>query len=54
MEVLIVSRIFMIPKGYECNDGFKLSSWVNNHKVRYQKGTLSEGKISKLEGIGCI
>ena len=44
----------VIPKDYECSDGFKLKSWINNQKVRRQKGTLSDIQIAKLESIGCI
>ncbi len=43
-----------LPKGYECEDGFKLKSWVNNQQSRYKKGTLTDMQVEKLMGIGCI
>lgn len=41
-----------LPKGYECVDGFKLRSWINNQLVRYKKGNLNQYQISKLQSIG--
>ncbi len=43
-----------LPKGYECEDGFKLKSWVHNQQSRYKKGSLSERQVSKLQSIGAI
>ena len=43
-----------VPNGYECEDGFKLRSWVVNQKSRYKKGTLTDEQIEKLKKIGCI
>ncbi|MBE5898681.1 MAG: hypothetical protein E7279_03680 [Lachnospiraceae bacterium] len=43
-----------LPTGYECEDGFKLKSWLSNQQTRYRKGTLTDVQIEKLMGIGCI
>ena len=43
-----------IPKGYECVDGFKLKSWLNNQKSRYKNGTLTNSQIEKLKEVGII
>lgn len=43
-----------LPTGYECEDGFKLKSWLSNQRTRYRKGALTEMQIEKLMGIGCI
>lgn len=35
-------------------DGYNLSSWINNQRCAYKKGTLNTDKIQKLEAIGMV
>ncbi|MCR5728708.1 MAG: Helicase associated domain protein [Lachnospiraceae bacterium] len=41
-----------VPTRYECMDGFKLKSWLNNQRTSYRKGKLSLHQVNRLEAIG--
>ncbi|WP_257616910.1 helicase associated domain-containing protein, partial [Chlamydia suis] len=41
-----------VPEGYPQNP--QLASWVNNQRVDFKKGKLSEDKIARLEEIGFV
>lgn len=41
-----------VPTGYECEDGFKLKTWLNNQVARHRAGKMTEEQAKKLEGIG--
>ncbi len=41
-----------VPTGYECVDGFKLKSWLNNQRTSYKKGKLSLHQTSLLRALG--
>lgn len=41
-----------VPKGYICEDGYKLKAWLNNQGTRNKNGRMSEEQRKKLEGLG--
>ena len=42
-----------IPRKFEIN-GKKLGVWISTQRVKYNKGTLSEDRIDKLNAIGMV
>jgi len=44
----------LVPRHYECSDGFKLDTWLQNQRTKYRTGKLSDDRIEKLESIGMI
>ena len=41
-----------VPTGYECEDGFKLKTWLNNQAARHKNGKMSREQAERLERIG--
>lgn len=41
-----------VPTGYECEDGFKLKTWLNNQVTRHKNGKMPSEQAKRLEKIG--
>jgi superfamily II DNA or RNA helicase len=41
-----------VPTGYECEDGFKLKTWLNNQAARHRNGKMPLDQAQRLENIG--
>mgnify|MGYP004505251883 FL=1 len=52
---LKVPQKFKTKNGYEVDEkGYNLGAWISTQRTSYNKSTLSEDKIKKLEEIGMI
>jgi superfamily II DNA or RNA helicase len=41
----------VVPKSYAAVAGFDLAAWANNQRTRYTKGTLTVGRLRRLEEL---
>ena len=43
-----------VPQSYKTEDGYTLGTWVNNQRVIYKKGKLTDERIRRLEELGIV
>ena len=43
-----------IPQGYKDDTGFALGNWLNNTRIRYRSGGLSQSQEDALEAMGVV
>ena len=43
-----------IPQGYKDDTGFALGNWLNNIRIRYRSGRLSQSQEDALEAMGVV
>lgn len=51
-EYLRMHGSLKMPRGYVCEDGFKLKYWLNNQQTKMRNGKLGKEQTEKLMAIG--